>query len=193
MRLKVGDRYKISEKLKKAFGVVANDAKIISISAGIVSLQIGGITFPLKENIAVNNLSSIQTLTAQFKEEVEDVVVPVVEVVVEDVVHPVEEEESEVPTDNEEMEIDEENNVQQEDGNDEDKMEDITVEKPVNTEPDTIPPVVSITPKKVEEEAEVIEPEVQDIVEPEIISVTPDVEEEYFDEEEYNPDDDWGM
>lgn len=69
MKLKIGERYKLSSKLKSAFGIDEVDAKVISISNGIITLQVGPEVFPLKESIAIAELSSSYELSARFTQE----------------------------------------------------------------------------------------------------------------------------
>jgi hypothetical protein len=71
MKLEIGKRYTISDKIKNAFGVKSSEAKVVSISNSIVMLEIDGMAFPLKEAIALTNLYNSYQLTAQMTEEKE--------------------------------------------------------------------------------------------------------------------------
>lgn len=69
MKLESGKTYKISKKLKSAFSTQSDEAKVLSISAGIVMLEVDAKSFPLRENIALNNLENIVKLSPQFIQE----------------------------------------------------------------------------------------------------------------------------
>ena len=72
MKLVIGNKYKLSTKIKRALGVLVDEAKVITISNGIVMLQIGAEVFPLKETIAFNNLTKSEKISAIIKPTVEE-------------------------------------------------------------------------------------------------------------------------
>lgn len=199
MKLKVGNIYKISDKLKKAFGVIDDDAKIISISGGIVMFQIGVVSFPLKEVIALSNLSETHELSARFAgktEESGDEIkdnsdnnginilpdtddIPNNENDDETVVEPVEE--TPIP---EQVVAPEPEEVIKE----EPEPENIIEEEPITPDPNIDNSIV-ITPgdENIEKKPTIIEEEPQDNIVPESV-----VEPEPL-PDEYNPDDEWGF
>ncbi len=199
MKLKVGNIYKISDKLKKAFGVIDDDAKIISISGGIVMFQIGVVSFPLKEVIALSNLSETHELSARFAgktEESGDEIkdnsdnnginilpdtddIPNNENDDETVVEPVDE--TPIP---EQVVAPEPEEVIKE----EPEPENIIEEEPITPDPNIDNSIV-ITPgdENIEKKPTIIEEEPQDNIVPESV-----VEPEPL-PDEYNPDDEWGF
>jgi len=217
MKLKVGNIYKISDKLKKAFGVIDDDAKIISISGGIVMFQIGVVSFPLKEVIALSNLSETHELSARFAgktEESGDEIkdnsdnnginilpdtddIPNNENDDETVVEPVEE--TPIP---EQVVAPEPEEVIKEEPEPENIIEEpITPEPVIEPEPENIIEEEPITPdpnidnsivitpgdENIEKKPTIIEEEPQDNIVPESV-----VEPEPL-PDEYNPDDEWGF
>jgi len=69
MKINVGDRYNLSEKLKKAFEINDNICKIISISNNIVTLQINSEMYTIKTETALENLSLSYTPKADLSED----------------------------------------------------------------------------------------------------------------------------
>lgn len=69
MKLNIGDRYNLSEKLKKAFEANEDTCKIISISSSITTLQIGSEIYSIKTETAIENLSLAYVAKADLSDD----------------------------------------------------------------------------------------------------------------------------
>lgn len=69
MKINIGDRYSLSEKLKKAFEVNDDMCKVVSISGNIVTLQINSEIYTIKTETALENLSLSYTPKADLSED----------------------------------------------------------------------------------------------------------------------------
>jgi hypothetical protein len=203
MKLEIGKRYTISDKIKNAFGVKSSEAKVVSISNSIVMLEIDGMAFPLKEAIALTNLYNSYQLTAQMTEEkekkyedsipetVEDDV-PVVtpepeEIEGDDISTPVVESDPKESIDEgvDDTEPEENNQPPEETPEETNDPAEEGVENPVEDEVNVDNSIVITVPEvETEPENEIIEENPQD---------NPEPEEEYDPYAEYNPDDDWAF
>lgn len=69
MKLNIGDRYNLSDKLKKAFEINEDTCKIISISNSITTLQINSEIYSIKTETALENLSLSYTPKMDLSED----------------------------------------------------------------------------------------------------------------------------
>jgi len=69
MKLNVGDKYTLSNKLQKAFEVEENICKIISISNSITTLQVNSEVYSVKTETALENLSISYSPKANLSED----------------------------------------------------------------------------------------------------------------------------